>query len=69
MPDKQPIRIKDLYPGFTDKQLAEAETKLRRFVRVMAEIYEERNAIKDLTADHRSPKIPNERSTPTNQPS
>jgi hypothetical protein len=69
MPEKQPIRIKDLYPDFTDEQLAEAETKLWRFVRVMAEIYEERHAIKDLTAHHSSPKIPNERSTLTNQPS
>lgn len=69
MPAEQPIQIKDLYPDFTDKQLADAETKLRRFVHVLAEIYEERNALQNLTARQSSPNIPSERSNPTNQPS
>jgi hypothetical protein len=65
MSDKPPIRIKDLYPDFTDEQLAEAETKLRRFARVLAKIYKERNgADEDLTAGCGSPTIPSERSKP-----
>lgn len=64
MREKQPILIKDLYPDFTDEQLAEAETKLRRFVRVLAKIYEERNAAENLTAGQSSPTIPSERSKP-----
>lgn len=62
MPEEAPIRIKDLYPDFTDRELAEAETKLRRFVRVLAKIYEEGNAFQDLTAPESSPTIPSERS-------
>jgi hypothetical protein len=64
MPEKQPIQIRDLYPDFTDEQLAEAESKLRRFVHLLAKIYEERNALQDLTARQSSPTIPSERSKP-----
>jgi hypothetical protein len=68
MPGDQPINIKQLYPDFTDEQLAEAEANLRRFARVLAEIYQERAGKRDLTVADSLPIIQIERSNPTNQP-
>jgi hypothetical protein len=40
MRDQDPITIKDLYPEFDDKQLAEAEANLERYVAIIWRIYE-----------------------------
>lgn len=48
MPEEQPIEIKQLYPHFTDEELAQAEANLRRFVHVMTEIYEERKCLRGI---------------------
>lgn len=42
MIEKQPISIKQLYPEFTEEQLAEAEANLRQFAAVLLKIYEDR---------------------------
>jgi hypothetical protein len=36
------ISIRDLYPGYSDQEYEEAEARLRRYVEILAEIYESR---------------------------
>ena len=75
MNDHTPITIRELYPDFTNEQLAEAETTFRRYIAVMVRIYERvrveqgpaaasRLAHGDLTAPQESANVPVERSNP-----
>jgi hypothetical protein len=76
MNDHTPITIRELYPDFTNEQLAEAETTFRRYIAVMVRIYERvraeqgpeaatRLAHDDLTTPQGSANVPVERSKPT----
>lgn len=71
-----PITIHDLYPSFSDDQIAQAEATNRRYVAVMARIFERvrlergpdaagRLARGDLTAAGGSVTVPGERSNPS----
>jgi hypothetical protein len=76
MNDHTPITIREVYPDFTDEQLAEAETTFRRYIAVMVRIYERvraeqgpeaatRLAHGDLTIPRGLANVPLERSNPT----
>jgi hypothetical protein len=75
MKDQPSITIRDLYPNFTDEQLQQAETTFRRYIAVMARIYERVRAEQgieeatrlaygdgNLTVPASSSTIPDERS-------
>lgn len=70
------ISLRDIYPAFSDEQLASAEATFRRYIAVMARIYERvraeqgpeaatRLAYGDLTAPEGSANVPGERSNPS----
>ena len=76
MDREQQITMREVYPTFSDEQLADAETTFRRYVAVMVRIYERvraeqgpdaatRLANGDLTVSHGSANVPVERSNPT----
>jgi hypothetical protein len=76
MKQESDITIRDLYPAFTEDQLAEAEATFLRYVAVMVRIYERvraeqgpeaalRLANSDLTTPQGSANVPIERSNPT----
>lgn len=74
MNTQDPVTIRDLYPDFTEEQLEQAESNLRRYIAVMVRIYERilceqgSEAAKrlaygeDLTLSPSSSTIPDERS-------
>jgi hypothetical protein len=62
MPHEDIITIQTLYPQMTEKELALAEANLRRFVAVLARIYEKDRT--DLTIPSGEAMIPTERSKP-----
>jgi hypothetical protein len=70
------ISLRDIYPAFDDEQLAAAEATFRRYIAVMARIYERvraeqgpeaatRLAYGDLTVPGGSANVPGERSNPS----
>jgi len=71
--DKQ-LTVRDLYPDFSDEQLAEAEATLRRFAAILLRVYErtqaegipwatwDRPGDEALTESPDGSTIPNERS-------
>jgi hypothetical protein len=76
MDRERKITIREVYPTFSDEQLAEAETTFRRYIAVMVRIYERvraeqgpeaatRLANGDLTTQPGSANVPVERSNPT----
>jgi hypothetical protein len=78
MDQESNITLRDLYPAFTEEQLAEAEATFRRYIAVMVRIHERvraeqgpdaatRLANGDLTGLRGSANVPVERSnlTPT----
>lgn len=75
MNSPDPITIRDLFPHFTEEQLADAEAAFRRYIAVMVRIYERvrseqgpeaarRLCYGDLTDPASSSNVPGERSNP-----
>lgn len=76
MNDDTKISLRDIYPAFSNEQLADAEVTFRRYVAVMVRIYERVRAEQgpeaathlaygDLTGAQRSANVPVERSNPS----
>jgi hypothetical protein len=51
---KHPVTIQDLYPGLTPEQQEEAEYRLRRYIDIIARIYER---TRGLTTSDRAAKL------------